>query len=268
MKVVNIDALDSLVEKIERLNVIEFVLDIVRPLERDYYYHLGIVANGFHWTKNPSSSLPVSPIWKLEHTTGYENIAHFIHTVPVYLRNSSPERKPDERCIIDLLGAYHSNLTGNGPYIELYLSAIDEECHDNEEHFKWLFTKVLLHELGHATMDIFNYEHYQSATEKVSYHTDFGKWREESMANAIALRIIKESGDKKFYAYSKRFMKSQPAEYALGVLMEGFRYWDLQSVMDGKAYGVDQTLQYEWLAYVQGKPTAKGLQEWNKRLIK
>ena len=86
---------------------------------------------------------------------GYENIATLAHTIPIYLRHSKPEKK-DDNSIIDLLGAYYSNRHGDTPYIELYLKGIDDATNGNDEHFKWLFVKVLIHELAHAALDIFN----------------------------------------------------------------------------------------------------------------
>ena len=264
MKIVNVDASEHLVRKIVHNRIPDFILDVVRPLERDYYNHFS-----HHQLSCPphchSISLPLSPIRKFE-DKGYENIAVLLHTIPIYLRDSRPEEIRDENSIIDLLGAYYSNRKGDSPYIELYLSAIDKGTNNNDEHFKWLFTKVLIHELAHAALDIFNEEEHYHISEKVSYHTGFGRWREESMANAVALRIIKEYNDKKFYDYSKAFMQSQPAEYALGVLMEDFGYWDFRSVFDSKSQGVNSDLQQEWLNYVQGTPDWNGLKFWNDLL--
>ena len=98
------------------------------------------------------------------------------------------------------------------------------------------------------------------------------------MANAVALRIIKDfsedtstAPDKKtFYEYAKKFMELQPAEYALGVLMEDFDADDFNSVFEAKIKGVDPTLQQEWLDYVQGKTGTplnwNGLKAWNAKI--
>ena len=198
---------------------------------------------------------------------GYENVATLVHTIPIYLREKKPERK-DEEGIIDLLGAYYPNSKGGSPYIELFLTPIDASSNGDDDQFRWLFTKVLIHELAHAALDIFNCIRYHKNgyTEKVHYYTEFGKWREESMANAVALRIIKESRDTVFYDYAKYFMLSQPKEYALGALMENFGYWDFRSVFDTKVRGVNSVLQQEWLNYVQNTPDWKGLHNWNDLL--
>ena len=265
MKIVNCDAPEHLAKKVLYFRIPEFILEVVRPLEFYYYNHFPhyqlVCGAHHHYSGTP---LPLSPIWKFQRL-GYENIAVLLHTIPVYLRDSRHEEVRDENSIIDLLGAYYSNRKGDSPYIELYLSAIDNSTNNDDDNFKWLFTKVLIHELAHASLDIFNEERHHSS-EKVFYNTEFGRWREESMANAVALRIIKEYGNKDFYDYAKAFMQSQPVEYALGVLMEDFGYWDFRSVFDTKTQGVNSVLQQEWLNYVKNNPDWDGLHNWNDLL--
>lgn len=262
MKIVNLDAPKPLAKKVVELDIPNFIIEVVRHLERDCYVRSTChqIICGVHSSHN--TTLPLSPIWKFEHT-GYENIATLIHTIPIYLRDSKPEEIRDENSIIDLLGAYYSNRKGDSPYIELFLSAIDNSINNDENHFKWLFTKVLIHELAHAALDIFNLERNNSVIEKIHYFSEFGRWREESMANAVTLQIIRDYGNKDFYDYATLFMQSQPAEYALGVLMEDFRYWDFRSVFDSKEQGVDFKLQQKWLNYVKGAPNWDGLNKWN-----
>jgi hypothetical protein len=261
MKIINIDAPVDLASKVEYLSIPEFILSVLRSLEREFYY-----AHFVYRAFPPSSRYKHHsiPIWKFEYE-GYENIATLAHTIPIYLRHSKPEKK-DDNSIIDLLGAYYSNRHGDTPYIELYLKGIDDATNGNDEHFKWLFVKVLIHELAHAALDIFNWERHDGSVEKVSYHTEFGRWREESMANAITLHIIKMTRKRDFYNYAKQFVLSQPAEYALGALMGDVRYWDFRSVFDSKQEGVDSTLQQIWLDYVKGNPKKKGLKMWNDLL--
>ena len=266
MKIVNLDAPAHLAHKVVELKIPNFIIEVVRHLDRDCYDCHGPLAYdeqiifGVHSSHN--TALPLSPIWKFENA-GYENIATLIHTIPIYLRDSKPEEIRDENSIIDLLGAYYSNRNGDSPYIELFLSAIDNSINNDENHFKWLFTKVLIHELAHAALDIFNLERNNGVIEKIHYFSEFGRWREESMANALTLKIIRDYGNKDFYDYATRFMKSQPAEYALGVLMEDVRYLDFISVFNSKKLGVDSNLQQKWLNYVKGTPDWDGLKKWN-----
>lgn len=272
MKIVNIDAPESLAHDVAGLDIPEFILEVLRPLEKKYYNPFSSVQiNSAHPLPDTANPLPLSQIREFE-TVGYENIAVLVHTIPIYLRYSKPEE--NRNGIIDLLGAYYPK--NDNPYIELFLSDIDVElvvstigisATNDDCHFKWLFTIALLHELAHAALDIFNLEHNHQLTEKVAYNTAFGKWREESMANAVALRIIKDYGDTEFYEYAKHFMQSQPKEYALGVLMESFGYWDFRSVFDAKLYGVAPSLQDEWLKYAKGDPDWAGLKKLNSDII-
>lgn len=268
MKIVNIDAPANLVTKVSKLGLPGFVLDVVRPLERKYYSSRKFKCSLPQFTTNGYPRLlPSFPIWKFAEPR-YENVAILIHTIPIYLRDSRPERKGDN-CIIDLLGAYFSNQKGDSPYIELYLKEIDNSVNSDNE-FRWLFTKVLLHELAHAALDIFNLEFCHVYVEKVSYNSTFGRWREESMANAVALRIIKDYKDQAFYDFAKDFMLAQDPEYALGVKMLnslfGFTIIDFLSVFNGKMKGVSTELQEDWLQYAKGKPSCKELHRWNQLL--
>ncbi len=267
MKISNYDAPENLAKKVLDFNIPAFILDVVRPLESDYYSHFSRhqLKCGAHRLSHLKASFPLSTIWKYE-DVNYENITTLLHTIPIYLRDSRPEESLGEDSIIDPLGAYYSNRKGNSPYIEMYLTDIESCTQNDDQHFKWLITKVLLHELAHAALDIHNQERNYHTTEKVPYSSEFGRWREESMANAVALRIIKDCGDKDFYDYAKQFMESQPAEYALGVLMEDFGYLDFRSVFDAKKHGVDSVLQQEWLKYAKGNPCWAGLEGWNEIL--
>ena len=234
----NVNVSDDLIRKISDLDIPQFVLDVIRPLEK----------------------------------IDYKNIAKLIYTIPIYLKEKGEIAKEcyrGEGDIVEPLGAYFKNIRKNesSPCIELYVDKIYESANEDAQTFKWLFTKTLIHELAHAVLDNYNSEIDYRHVDKISYYTPFGKWREESMANAIALKVIKEFGDKDFYEYAKNYMSTQPAEYALGVLMEDFDYGDLRSVMDNKYEGVSQDLQDEWMKYVQGNPDCEGLKQWNKKLI-
>ncbi len=267
MKISNYDAPETLAKKVLDFRIPAFLLDVVRPLERDYFNHFSRhqLKCGAHRLSHLKASFPLSPIWKFEDVS-YENIVTLLHSIPIYLRDSRPEEVGDENSIIDPLGAYYSNRKGDSPYIELYLTNIECCTQNDDQHFKWLFTIVSLHELAHAALDIHNHEQNYQTTDKVLYSSEFGRWREESMANAVAIRIIKDYGDKDFYDYAIHFMESQPAEYALGVSMEDFGYWDFRSIFDSKKHGVDSVLQQEWLKYVKGNPCWEGLEGWNKVL--
>lgn len=200
------------------------------------------------------------------------NICDFLHTIHIYLKKEWGSGESKEGEIIDLLGAYyHSDVQ---PHIELYVLAIKDAVKQekNPNAFKWLFTKVLIHELAHATMDIYNIIPLEGKQEQVKYSTPFGRWREESTANAATLHIIEQYGDSDFTEFAKNYMLSQPNEYALGVYMKPFVDIDFYSYITSKVDGVDQNLQEQWLKYVEDVKTnpnsidSDELAKWVNRL--
>ena len=289
MKIINIDAPKEFVEKIWEVEIpLPNSLKILLEKFEAKYYNYKNFKVYQDVTKLHTSH---SPVWKFE-SGRFENIAVLRHTIPIYLRDEAPEIERFNnncKCIVDPLGAYISYWGNYTPHVELYLPkiyreaekiyeyAIENEWFDRNssvlEVFKLLSTIVLLHELAHAALDIFNLEGINSSKgeEKVFYDTEFGKWREESMANAVALKIINQYGNKTLKKYAKKFMELQPAEYALGVKMvEDFDSSDFDSVFNAKLYGVADDLQQQWLAYAQGKtatpPDSAGLKAWNAKI--
>ena len=282
MKIRNINVTDNLIKKISDLDILQFILEVIRPLEKEFYSKCDIELYCRHPEEHEEETASVSEEERAKKILskdirtislcGYENIATLVHTIPINLKKKDETSKKDyrrENAIVEQLGAYFKNIRKNesNPYIELYVDKIYESANGDAQTFKWLFTKILIHELAHAVLDNYNSEIDYRHVDKISYYTPFGKWREESMVNAIALKVIKEFRDKDFYNYAKFFMMTQPAEYSLGVLMEEFDYGDLRSVMDNKYEGVSQDLQDEWMDYVQGNLDWEGLKQWNKKLI-
>lgn len=283
MKILNYDAPAELVIKVLEQAIPDFILEVIRKQEAAFYhgdefylqmlcplqrYEQGKVeerrsTEGSLELFTPISfdpSLNPTPIRKFTRAS-YRNIVSLLHTIPVYLRAENKSREEG-----DLLGAYYPDK--NNPYIELYMQDIWDAAKANDLHYKWLLTKVLIHELAHAALDVYNLENGEYIEEKVKYSTEFGKWREESMANAITLRIIRETDDTAFYAYAKEFMLHQPDRYALGVLLENFEDLDFDSVLEAKYMGVQPVnFAEEWMAYVQGTPDWEGLHQRNKELI-
>lgn len=273
MKIRNVNVSRDLIDKISDLDILLFVLRVIKPLEKELYSHLYRHELDFECDYCYPNRCLEENIRIIPHSH-YEYIATLVHTIPIYLieKGVLPEEnlELEGEKSIDLLGAYFQNIGKNNeskPYIELYVDRIYDLANNDDKTFKWLFAKTLIHELAHAVLDNYNTHIRYRHVNKISCNTDFGKWREESMANAISLKVIKGCRDKDFYNYAKNFMLSQPPEYALGVLMEKFGYWDVRSVVDIKYEGVDQTLQDQWLDYVKGNPDWEGLKKWNKKLI-
>lgn len=282
MKILNYDAPEELVIKVLEQAIPDFILEVIRKQETAFYhgdeFYLQMLCPLQRYEqgekeKGPTSEefTPISfdqglrptPIRKFTRAS-YRNIVSLLHTIPVYLRKN----KRDDDKGGDRLGAYYPDT--NNPYIELYMQDIWDAAKANDLHYKWLLTKVLIHELAHAALDVYNLENVnvKYIKEKVEYSTKFGKWREESMANAITLRIIREFDDTAFYAYAKEFMLHQPDEYALGVLLENFEDLDFDSVLEAKYMGVPEKFDENWIAYVEkGTPDWEGLHQRNKELI-
>jgi hypothetical protein len=278
MKILNYDAPEELVIKVLEQAIPDFILEVIRKQEAAFYhgdeFYLQMLCPLQRYeqgeeeeTESRERFIPISfdqcinptPIRKFTRAS-YRNIVSLLHTIPVYLREKNT--RDDEG---DLLGIYHPDKSN--PYIELYMQDIWDAAKANDLHYKWLLTKVLIHELAHAALDVYNLEIGKYIEEKVEYSTEFGKWREESMANAITLRIICEFDDTAFYAYAKEFMLHQPDRYALGVLLENFEDLDFDSVLEAKYMGVPVNFAEEWMAYVQGTPDWEGLHQRNKELI-
>ena len=268
MKIVNVDAKQELVFKIINLNIQKFVYDTIRPVAEILYSdRMYNSIDSIHRRHRPQVN--TYPIRTFVYDR-YENVSDLLHTIPIYLR----EYRPDNIENTDKLGAYYSFTNSKkSPYIELYLHEINEVIKNDtnaDEHFKWLFTMVLIHELAHAALDVYNYEPYIDKSiygaKTISYKTEYYRWREESMANAVALHIVRKSRDKHFFAYVKLFMMTQPAEYALGVKFERDVVNSFMSVVSGKVHGVNKHLQQVWLDYVKGTPTESELQAWDNRL--
>ena len=107
MKIVNIDAPRHLTAKICHLNILGFILEVMRPLEEDYYPSMDL-----DLFPPQRKTPPLTPIWKFAYAD-YYNIVVLLHTIPIYLRESRPEIC-EENSIVDLLGAYHSGRQGGG----------------------------------------------------------------------------------------------------------------------------------------------------------
>lgn len=265
MKIRNIDVDQEDVKRIACFS--DFVLDTINTA---FKYEVAKLDKKDLISSEPVSAANISncPIHKFANID-YCNIANLMHTIPIYLKKNNPEEMLEGEKI-DPLGAYFSNQPNGIPHIEIYAhkikEAVTKENVTNDIEYKWLFTKVLIHELAHAALDIYNWEKF-SKTDLMPYSSKFGKWREESTANALTLMIIKRTNNEEFYSYAKEFMKKQPKEYQLGVLMEDFGYETFMSVMRNKIDGPSNQTD-DWLDYVNNNPTPDKLKEWNKKLTK
>lgn len=258
MNIINIDV-DEQEAKVV-YTFIPFILDILEKIEKNADAHFSVsqflIQQDFNIAKDYK-------IWQVD-DFDYENISHFAHTIPIYLRKNRPELIDDGSITTsDKLGFYCHPNHKKSPYIELFLKDIERNAGVGIKKFMWLLTKVLLHELSHAVIDIYNIRGF-NGEDKMPYTYKFGKWREESMANAITLYIINKYGPRNLYNYSYKFMRRQPKEYMLGTKIKDVEYWGLRSIYINKLYGAEENLKKKWLDYVNDTPTAPGMRKWNK----
>lgn len=166
---------------------------------------------------------------------------------------------------IPILGAYFSK----GPRrIEIYMDEIirsipegriDHEdgvdiCEGKKTEFKWLFTQVLVHEFMHALMDVTVY----GLSEKIPYDTLYGTMREEMIAEAATLNVLKLfDGDQVtgYYQYAKETIRNkQILAYKMGFHYENVMGNDFYKKVDRhvreKINGVSDPLQRVWCDYV------------------
>jgi len=216
MVIKNIDVSDILVEKVEKS--IDFIKGTIESGTSGFLYHN-------HITKvNPP--LPDMPIWVMD-DVNFKNASLFVHSVPIYLKKGEGPKE---------LGKYVSG-TGGSPYILLYVEEIYKEASSDDERFKMLLTKVLIHELMHAVLDLSNNKDYNNNSSKknqpsscsfalvhkhmdrkvpLEEYEDYEEWREEAYANALTLHLIEKSDKKELYKYASDFMIKQEVEYAVG----------------------------------------------------
>lgn len=191
------------------------------------------------------------------------DFSFFIKSIPVYLLDEQTmktwERKNEreyfndfdsERPSIEWLGFYCPNCSVLGvthPAIALCPERI-EQCSSDDTELCWIVAMTLIHEFGHAFMDVSHYGHYD----------EFHDWIEEPMANFITLHVAKcvcfakPSFSKytwyvnskyltknnsifdvdAFYKFVEDFIKHQPDNYRIGAYMFNKGYFDLYNVVN------------------------------------
>ena len=139
------------------------------------------------------------------------------------------------------LGLYRRN-KDNTREIILFEDAIKSEAtyceeyavYDNE-YLENLIWKVIIHEYAHAMMDTLQDDKIKTQDPKLY------KYREESLANAFALKVLKSSrfGFRKI----EDFVKSQPEEYRHGLdlyerkdLLEMMEFWREMKIEGNKRF--------------------------------
>lgn len=132
------------------------------------------------------------------------------------------------------LGLYRRNNDGTREII-LFEDAIQAEAKGDNDYLKNLIWKVIIHEYAHAMMDTLQDNKIKSQDPKLY------KYREESLANAFALKVLKSS--RSGICKIENFVKSQPEEYRHGLdlyeredLLEMMEFWREMKIEGNKRF--------------------------------
>ena len=132
------------------------------------------------------------------------------------------------------LGLYRRN-KDNTREIILFEDAIKVVAKGDNDYLENLIWKVIIHEYAHAMMDTLQDDKIETQDPKLY------KYREESLANAFALKVLKSSG----FGFSKieDFVKSQPEEYRHGLdlyeredLLKMMEFWREMKIDGNKMF--------------------------------
>ena len=143
------------------------------------------------------------------------------------------------------------------PKIFIWVDMIFAHVYGDERKFNILTTMVILHELAHAMMDVHLIGKFEDS-EVLGYNKQiipepFFSLKEESLANAVALSLIKNYLVDEEYNCLKMVVENQPSQYVLGL-----------KLLDENGQVFDD-LMYHWmLMKLWGKYPEKACQEWNK----
>ena len=201
-------------------------------------------------------------------STKYFTIGYFGHKEKVHVPEDKKKGKYNDKedelnrtSIFDLWGCYtcdYSKKSSYGiedshPRIFIWVDKIFNKVKRDKHLFNILTTKVILHELAHAMMDVHLVGKHEDNTIKKEGPKKFIFNKEESLANAIALSLIKNHIDITDYCFLKEIVKCQPQSYSSGL-----------KLLDENGQVFDD-LMYHWmLMKLWGKYPKKACQEWNK----
>lgn len=150
----------------------------------------------------------------------------------------------------EYLGLYRNK--NNEREIILFEDAIKSEAKGNEEYLDNLIWKVIVHEYAHAVMDAM----YNGLNKLQQQDPKLYKCREESLANAFALKVLEKSLGNVWIngGYSalitrwgfdkiKEFVKNQPEEYRHGLdlyqrddLFKMMEFWRETKIIGNKSF--------------------------------
>jgi predicted Zn-dependent protease with MMP-like domain len=154
-----------------------------------------------------------------------------INDIPIHFGKQKVYKDYDDG---EYLGLYRRNNDGTREII-LFEDAIQAEAKGDNDYLKNLIWKVIIHEYAHAMMDTLQDNKIKSQDPKLY------KYREESLANAFALKVLKSSGSG--FSKIEDFVKYQPEEYRYGLdlyesedLLKMMEFWREMKIEGNKRY--------------------------------
>lgn len=164
---------------------------------------------------------------------------------------------------IDLLGLYTRHYPKGKPYsieesqprIFIWVDKIWDIVKEDRHKFRILSTQVILHELAHAMMDVNLLGSQRCGCNSFSKY--FYTLKEESLANAIALTLMKNNVNQSEWDFVVDFVKTQPFQYALGLeYLDASGHvversaWEWMDLKTASYYS--NTVINEWMNYIKG----------------
>ena len=154
-----------------------------------------------------------------------------INDIPIHFGKQKVYKDYDDG---EYLGLYRRNNDGTREII-LFEDAIKVVAKGDNDYLKNLIWKVIIHEYAHAMMDTLQDDEIKSQDSKLY------KYREESLANAFALKVLKSS---RFgFSNIEDFVKSQLEEYRHGLdlyerkdLLEMMEFWREMKIEGNKRF--------------------------------
>lgn len=163
--------------------------------------------------------------------------------------------KPNIFIWVDKISDYVKAKTDKNNYEDDF----DYEC-ALSRRFDALTSKVILHELMHALMDNLLLGFDSLKFPKKRFMSRFDTYKEESLANAMALVLLEHRLREEDWNFITDFVKHQPDKYSLGLeylSLPVFHYAE-QWVRHKDGHSFDSNVMQAWLSYIEGaKPLDK-----------
>lgn len=161
-----------------------------------------------------------------------------INDIPIHFGKQKVYKDYDDG---EYLGLYRRNNDGTREII-LFEDAIQAEAKGDNDYLKNLIWKVIIHEYAHAMMDTLQDNKIKSQDPKLY------KYREESLANAFALKVLEMFIDNTLITKSgfdkiKGFVNKQDEEYRHGLdlyerkdLLKMMEFWREMKIEGNKRF--------------------------------